>query len=89
MEEAVSYFERAITAARMTLGGRTFVEGPHGVPCFKPISGIRMYDGRRGTSDFRVQISEFRFQSSDFRLQISDFRFQISDFRFQISDFRL
>ena len=42
MEEAVSYFERAITAARITLGGRTSVEGPHGVPSSKTISGIRM-----------------------------------------------
>ena len=32
MEEIVSYFERAITATRITLGGRTSVEGPHGIP---------------------------------------------------------
>ena len=42
MEEAVSYFERAITAARITLGGRTSVEGPHGVPSSKTVYGITM-----------------------------------------------
>ena len=42
MEEAVSYFEEAITAARARVGGRTSVEGPHGVPSSKTISGTRM-----------------------------------------------
>ena len=42
MEEAGFYFERAITAARITLGSRTSAEGPHGVPSSKTIPGIRM-----------------------------------------------
>ena len=42
MEKAVSYFEKAITAARAKLDGRTTVEGPHGVPSSKTISGTRM-----------------------------------------------
>ena len=42
MKEAVSYFEEAITAARARVGGRTSVEGPHGVPSSKTISGTRM-----------------------------------------------
>ena len=28
-EKAVSYFEKAVTAARVKLDGRTYVEGPH------------------------------------------------------------
>ena len=42
MGKAVSYFEKAITAARAKLDGRTSVEGPHGVPSSKTISGTRM-----------------------------------------------
>ena len=42
MEEAVSYFEEAITAARARVGGRTSVEGSHGVTSSKTISGTRM-----------------------------------------------
>ena len=42
MEEAVSYFEETITAARARVGGRTSVEGPHGVPSSKTLSGTRM-----------------------------------------------
>ena len=42
MEEVVFYFEEAITAARARVGGRTSVEGPHGVPSSKTISGTRM-----------------------------------------------
>ena len=42
MKEAVSYFEEAITAARARVGGRTSVEGSHGVPSSKTISGTRM-----------------------------------------------
>ena len=42
MEEAVFYFEEAITEARARVGGRTSVEGPHGVPSSKTISGTRM-----------------------------------------------
>ena len=42
MEEAVSYFQEAITAARARVGGRTSVEGSHGVASSKTISGTRM-----------------------------------------------
>ena len=42
MEEAISYFEEATTAAMARVGGRTSVEGPHGVPSSKTISGTRM-----------------------------------------------
>ena len=42
MEEAVSYFEEAITAAIARVGGRTSVEGPHGVPSSKTFSATRM-----------------------------------------------
>ena len=42
MEEAVSHFEEAIIAARARVGGRTSVEGPHGVPSSKTISGTTM-----------------------------------------------
>ena len=42
MKDAVSYFEEAITAARARVGGRTSVEGPHGVSSSKTISGTRM-----------------------------------------------
>ena len=34
--------ERAITAATITLGGKTSVDGPYGVPSSKTVSGIRM-----------------------------------------------
>ena len=42
MEEAVSYFEEAITAASARVGGRTSVEGSLGVPSSKTISETRM-----------------------------------------------
>ena len=42
MEEAVSYFEEAITAARARIGGRMSAEGPHGVPSSKAILRTRM-----------------------------------------------
>jgi len=46
MEEAVSYFEEAITAARARVGGRTsveyVVEGSHGVPSSTTISETRV-----------------------------------------------
>ena len=42
MRKQLSYFERSITAARITLGGRTSEERPHSIPSSKTISGIRM-----------------------------------------------
>ena len=43
MEEAVFNFEKVITAARTRLGGKTSsVEGPHGIPSSKTISGSGM-----------------------------------------------
>ena len=42
MEEAVFNFEKVITAARTRFGGRTSVEGPHGIPFSKTISGSGM-----------------------------------------------
>jgi len=42
VEEAVSYFGKAITPERVRVGGRMSVEGPHDVSSSKAISGIRM-----------------------------------------------
>jgi len=42
MEEAVFNFEKVITAARTRLRGKTSVEGPHGIPSSKTISGSGM-----------------------------------------------